>query len=550
MPEKLIIDPKTVSAHEALLTQILSEAAPTYNLSRGSVINKMIVHPAAVMSAELTGKINAVMAGMSVDSFKNFHDPEAIPRERIDAFIANYQAERRGGTRARGVLVVLLSKAVPVFIPPDMRFKSAGGDVFLSDGHFAAVVDRNLVRSRRERPIYQVDDDTFVFTVPVVAVRAGVEGMVSAGTIFTSDHEILYGKGIYAESDFVGGRDPESNSSVLNRIDEIIAPNAPANRRSYSKLIKDAFHNVTDVSVIGAGDTEMTRDQHNIFGMSTYGKVDVYVRPAPFPSLQKVTIEARRLNSGDNVFRIDIPAALIPGLYAVESVLPLGTVPPAEDLSSGIWDGSLEVTSVSRLFDPGAVGGTSPFFGSSEEAAYSAYQTVSVDFIDPYNNQTDKQDYDVYVRYMPGIRDIQSFIGGRDISDPGSDVVVKAFVPCFVAADVKIRHRPGYIDTHDPELVRRLQHAVAGAVNDLPASVPRLNVARVVDAVHRIVGDSAFVEMPLFLRGRVLAPTGAEISVRDSDSLGIPTDRHHGVSRVITAFYMYPDAVGIYYEEM
>jgi len=324
-----------------------------------------------------------------------------------------------------------------------------------------------------------------------------------------------------------------------------LLPAAPAKRLSYKVFLEKAFPVLRDISVVGAGHGAMRRDRHNIFNTSTYGKVDIYARTAEYPALTKVTRTATRDITDSSLLRLSFTASPtdFPALYFIERILPSG---------SEEWTGTLEKVSETKSFDQTAVPDSSPYIATAEEAVYSAYQTVVVSFKDPAARLKENSEltYDVYVRWMPYIFEMQQYAGGSNFLPPGCDVLVKAPIPCMVGMDIKIVYKDGHLDPEDSTTLAAFKNAAVTAVNSTTFAEPRLHVSKIIDAIHDVLDGDGYVDTPLTMRGVIYAPDGSNIVVSSDESLIIPTNDEMMVSRDTVAFYMLPGDISITFEVM
>jgi hypothetical protein len=122
---------------------------------------------------------------------------------------------------------------------------------------------------------------------------------------------------------------------------------------------------------------------------------------------------------------------------------------------------------------------------------------------------------------MPLIAELQDFIGGRDVRDPGGDVLVKAAVPCFLSINFDIEQAAG--ETAPDLTVIRNQIAATVNARDFPG---QLHSSIIADIVHNYLTKRQALG-PIDLHGRIRQPDGSIVYVRDKTILEIARKAQH-----------------------
>jgi hypothetical protein len=224
-----------------------------------------------------------------------------------------------------------------------------------------------------------------------------------------------------------------------------------------------------------------------------------------------------------------------PGFYEVDRI----ALPNANP-----GDGGYEITMDLRGVDP-TDDQFLPDIASTEEGAYTRYQTSVVRFLDTDTPTTElvvntsTQTYEVALLGMPLIAELQDFVGGRRIRNPAADTLVKAAVPCFLTLTFDIRRESG--DTA-PDLAA-IANDLADAVNHL-GFTGQLHASLLANVVHgHLSGKQACGQMELF--GRIRRPDGSTGYIRDHSVLTIPDDPTRMVTGRTVAFILDPANVSI-----
>jgi hypothetical protein len=365
-----------------------------------------------------------------------------------------------------------------------------------------------------------------------------VAGDVKRGTRFVPTPRLAAFVDAYAESDFTQGVSQESTPELLARMELGIAAKAVSDRVSTVSLLQQNFPALQDVSLIGFGDAEMFRDRSNLFGESTGGKTDVYIRTRSTPLVTHVVKSAVLVSKSQRLWQLNFTRDEFPGMYRVESVLP----------ENSLAVGSFEVVSDTRSLDTSDIPGEFiPRVVSAAGGNYTRYQTAAITFRDTLTDTSEllegisRQDYDVAVSAMPELAEIQTFVASRERRAPGTDYAVRAAIPCFVSCGLVVYYRREY-GAPDVEAIR---DRVTDTVNALKFSEPRLSVSLIVNTVHSIIGQNGYVDLPVDLRGVLRLPGGSTLAVSDTDALVIPEYPELGVSRRTVAFFLSREQVSI-----
>lgn len=506
------IDLDKLAESETFIVQALLEQFPYLDLNQ-KVLRQVLVRPEAMLRT--LGKENTDRVRASFSLPEMMADPAAADDDTIENILGNVMLTRRQGTKSSGQIVIVVSVNVTTPLSGNVIFTSNGQAFKVTQPYIGVTEAANIV-SARDRLMTERDDGTYGFVVDVEAMVMGGAGKIKQGATFDAAPPIANMVKAYAETDFNEGTDTESNQQLLARYAEGIAARSTADRVSIEAIIRDSFSQVGDVSIIGAGDPEMLRDGHNLMGIKTGGRVDVYVRSTTLPSLLKLTETATLVDADAQTWQISLDKDAAPGFYRIEKIVKkdadiLGGYEIVEDARG------VDITSPDFEYVP--------LISDAAEGVYSAYQTAVIKFTDPDTpiatlvEGEATQEYDLYVRVMPNIRPIQDFVGSRTRQSPNADYLVRAPMPCFVSIGIKVQYQSG---TTIPSAVA-IQQEIARVVNATTFSVPRLSASIIIDRVHNLLGDFAFVDLPIDMRGTIRTQEGDEVYLRDTDALEITT---------------------------
>lgn len=512
----------------------ITEQNPKIDLAVGVLHNLLGYYHAVLATAQQQNVID-YLNGRSLAVIQA--DPALADPSLVDDVLSNFRVTRKAGDFARGEVAVVKDNDLTTTYAVGAEF-TAAGRLYVTEKVYTAKAEAELINSDADRLITERSDGNFVFTVPVIAAEAGEAGRVPKDTVVVPDAVPTGFVAAYAAGDFTDGRDAETNDALLMRLQQGVAAKAPSNRVNMNAMLREieAFSRVSATSIVGYGDPEMLRDMHWVFPVHGGGRCDWYVRtdePLTRAVLTKTAtlVEKRGVNG---VWQFSLGRDDAPGFYEVAKV----RLPGDEAFAGGF-----EVVSDVRGFDLSG-DGFRPDVLTAAEAAYTRFQTATVQILDSVTDVTDmtvgdRQDYEFDARGLPLVAEIQDTMSGRDVRAYGSDVLVKAPVPCFVQISFTVHKKAS---EPDPD-VAGIKAAVAALVNQTPFT-GRLYAGRVHDVVHAYLKNETSVGA-IDMFGRLRYPDGSTKYVRDGDVLTIPDEPADMVSPKTVQFFSSPEDVGV-----
>jgi len=535
LPDLRTLDPDAVDQVQGETAQRLQEAYPQADQKRG-VLGDTVLHLHAVL---MTAVGTLLAQKERSDSLLGIADqPTAADPTLVDKVLSNYRVQRGAGVRASGQMTIVVSRLIPTTVPAGAVF-TANGIAFQTPAAYAARESPAQVAATTDRVLRPIGDGLYAYTVPVVAVAAGTAGLLRRGANLVPAQRIPNFVRAYAEGDFAGGFDAESNADLMRRLQQGIAAPAWSNRATIDAMIhaQPDFARVLQTSIIGFGDPEMHRDQHTVLPISTGGRCDLYARTQSVPAsvlLTKTCTLIEKTAEG-GLWSVSIHRDDAPGFYRVDRVGPPGS---PQDTAG------YEVVADIRDFDASGPGFV-PDVRTAVEAAYSRYQTATIRFLDTAGDvtglvvNTTTAPYDLVLSYMPQIADLQLFTGDRRVRNPAGDVLVKAPIPCDTTISFSIR-QPA---TAEPPDLVAIAEAVAAAVNNL-GFPGQLHASMVADIVSDMIPEGSYLSA-VDMAGRIRRPDGVLRRIRSSEVLLIPDEPEFLVSPRTTAFLLDPQDVGV-----
>lgn len=522
-----------VESVQAELAERLAERFPAVELGHG-VVHDVVLHLASVLVAAERRVVEKLRQSSSLAAVAA--DPTLADDDVVDGILANFRVERLAGAAARGLATIVLDGPVPTVIPAGAVFQSQAAS-FVAERAFAARLSDAGVSGPDDRALRPLGDGRYAFTIPLVAQDVGLVGMIRRGTPLTPSITVPRFSSAYAEVDFSGGAGRETNADLVARLRSGLASRAWAGRAAVDALARSRpeFSRILQTSIVGHGDAEMRRDRHPGLPIGLGGRVDVYARTAELPLAVSLTKQASLVSSTSDgsVWQFGIGRDESPGFYMVDWV---------GDEDTPRANAGLEVVQDTRQIDVTNLS-WAPELPRVEDAGFSRYQAAVIRVRDPRPAAAGvtTRPLVVVVRGLPLLAELQDFLGGRDVRNPGGDVLVRAPVPCFLSLSFDIATRGGVSTVAAPPIAE----AVAGHVNRL-GFPGRLLASQLIEVVHRQLPDGAAVDS-LDMFGRIWRPDGTVSYLRDplQQRLEIPDDPTHGVSPRTVAFLLDPADVAV-----
>ena len=518
----------------ALLTQLeaeITENNPKIDLKRG-VFHDTVMYYHALLEASIRENLDIYQSARSLQQIEA--DPTIADPDTVSDVLSNWGVTRNDGTKATGEVAIVVSTANSVTIASGAVFESEGLQ-FVTDNSYTSTTNASGAITPNDRVMTLLADGSYMFTIFVTAVDVGAQGKLNADALIVPDTAIPDYVTSYALSAFSDGTDAETNTDLVNKLQDGISAKSLSNRsnmRSLLRSLTSQFSSVTNQSIIGYGDTEMLRDQHSIFPLSFGGRVDWYIRGQETLNITGLTKEATLISVDSTTNRGTWQFTLlkddVPGFYEVRSVLLAGEAPVSKETFS--------ITSDTRGLDLTGTGFI-PDIDTQPEGAFTAYQTATIQFLDTDTDTTglatgSKQNYSVTVASTPHVKDLQDYMSGRDTRCFGSDALIKAPIPCFVQVSLTLNKSTG-----DPEPdVSSIKNSIAAVVNGT-GFIGRLDGSRILEAVSGYIQNSISLT-DLDILGRVFTPDYENKWIRSADSLVVPSDAGSMVTAKTVQFFV------------
>ncbi len=531
----LDLDPAEVEQFRLADTALLQEYNPTVDLKRGPT-QDLVVTPKAALDAATQELIDRVRRSSSLAAITA--DPTLADDNTVDNLLSNYGLIRQAAAAATGEVTIVLSALVPAVIPISVTFV-IGGRTYAPDRVYAGRTSSLAVTGSGDRLITAAGSN-YAFTITVVDRATGAAGNARAGAAAVPSTTPASFVRAYAAADFTGGRDAQTNAELLALLSSGLAAKTWSNRVTIEGMLRQQFPTLVAISIIGFGDPEMRRDQHQLWPGSCGGRADLFVRTAARWGIVSLTKTATLISKAGAVgtWQVTIGRDDAPSYYKVDRVLL-----PGQDATETGFAATVDTRAADLTPDAGHT--YFPDVTTALEAMYTRYQASSVRFVDTVTDATAltpsvaTASYNVLVRRLPDIAAIQDWLGDRTRQPPGGDVLVVAAVPCFTTVAFTLTVPTG--TTVDTAAVKA---AVAAAVNaggfagTLPASL-------ISATVHALFGTVAVALTAFALAGTVRRRDGTNVALSSSTILTVPDDPDNGVTSRTVVFFLEPADVTV-----
>jgi len=528
------LDPDEVNAALQETVQRLAEDNPQLEIRRG-VFAELLAYYHAVLDTQRRANIKDYLNGRSLLVIEN--DPTLADPTLVDDILSNFRLERKPGRFATGEVTVIVSDDVTITIAEGSVWE-ARGKRYVTPSVFVAKAEAAQVTTDSDRLFVPTVDGNYAFTITVNAEEEGSDFDVKKDTLVAPLVIPPNYLNSYAASDFTSGLAVETNQELLGRLQEGIAAKALSNRVNMAATLRtiDNFSRIVAMSIIGYGDAELARAQHSILPIALSGRCDWYIRTQEATTAVNLTASATLIEKYTDLtglWQVSIGKDVAPGFYEFIDVRPLDVDPALGGYSISEDIRGLDITGT----------GFKPDILTATEAAYSAFSTATLRFIDTTNHAAISvgatQDYQVTAVCLPLIADIQAHVSSRDVRPYGGDCLVKAPVPCFLSLSFVINKRAGQ---DDPD-VTSIKNAVSKCVNTL-GFTGTVYASQLQDVIHSYLRDGQTVSS-IDMHGRIRYPDGTISYLRDNELLQVPTDSENMVTPNTVQFYAAAESISI-----
>jgi len=458
----------------------------------------------------------------------------------LHAQIRQFIADRHGvsassATFASGeVRLTLSSASAPLVIASGTRF-FAGNIAFQTTQPW-------IIQSSSAsgvRPLRPTGDGTFVATVPVIAVVAGVSGNIVAQTAMsasTANERIISAA---AESNFVGGSDSNSLAWILQSIRSSTFSRTLGTRDQIIAWLQNnpLIGGVSQVGVVGFGDIELRRHIHPFLPLQRAGLADIYLAANYHPVRHTQTLQAVVLSTSPTDTRIHITVGrdVSPGFLEVVSITDNETGKPITVLTH---TRGLDLT---PTYDQQL-----PMLTEAYHGGFSAFQTAELVCSLPMTGLAAQSQRSVSVTFLKvaGLDIAQSVVSSRTVRSLAGDTLIRAAIPMFVSVRVSLETQ---FETLTPD-IQAMQTAVSEEIASRPMRA-QLTTSDIMRAVLPYLPDDVVATKVMF-DARLVLPSGEVRRLTDNSVLSTPIDPAAQLSPRTVAMYCSPSDVQFSYDRV
>lgn len=481
-----------VQERQQILLSYLQEKHPELDLSRGA-LNDILLYLHAVLSARTSKDISRYKAAQSLLSIEQ--DPSLAEDDIVDKVLSNFNVSRKPASRARGQLMLELEDDLNFLIPVHTEF-TFNGDIFVnSESHVVCTSDTT------DGDVLQpLSNGRYGFILDVQAQEPGDTTTIAQGTEF--DTELPDVVKCYAYADFIVGSEEEQNASLIARLASGMATPTWGNRYQIASLVRSNVESLTDISIVGFGDTEMTRDQTTMFPVSVGGKADIYVKTQVESRVVPVNASYIGTHGLNEVWQCNITPSMFPGCYRA---------------TSASIDGSVYSIAEQTVIDG--------VEGTSEQSLLIAIETD--DLVAGVRTIGTLQQFDITLIGQSDIKTINDLFKDRSLMPLTEDARVLTARPAWV--DVTLTLNKKGDNTAD------IAKAVTAYINSLGFD-SKLPISEILKVVHPILTASQTV-LEIGLSAEVWGADNHIYRCASSQTLEVPDDPLNGISNKTTVFY-------------
>lgn len=502
------------------LIAFIQEKYPNIDISRG-VFSSLVLELSAIFGAKFEQELNRWKASRSMKALEE--DPTLAEEEVVDHILSNYNVIRKAGAFASGSITLVFSKNISYIIPAGYSFLF-NGITFITTRSYSIYSTNTPLVDSESLTLTATRSGGYSCNIDVVAETEGSAGCVKKNTEFEIITPIASLLQAYATDDFTGGYDTETNAVMLNRFKSGLATPCWGNRYNIESLIRSETSHITDISVIGCGDIEMTRDQSTLFPVSLGGKTDIYIKTAPYSTTTTITLKANLQSIDGRVYTwaVIIPADALPGFWTINSIGNIkveGELQSEENLST----------------DESAV--------ATKDCFFTPYQSRIVTFTTPpvETELYQSMEFDISLYGCPYIDEIHSIVTKDTLKPVSSDVVVRAPIPCEVYTTIHLNAEAALSD----EQQLAIQQAISTYINNTGFSHTLL-VSEITPLIQAELTSSQRVT-GIQLDGIILSSGLMTKRISSNQYLQIPDLPSEGITPKITAYYTRPEMVAFNY---
>jgi hypothetical protein len=522
---------ESIAQTRARLEAFIADNFADADIAPGSVLSELLIKLSATLHNEIHNDIDAISQTQYVSSALD--SATDTYNDVINSIASNYNVSRNEGRKVTGRIKVTVSSSKTYFLEKGFTFQQPNLKFqYLTTTPYEVVFrDASVTLTDGQLRLVQ-EGSKFYFIVSVEAATVGQEAVggdknntqVTNLTRFALGGTSKLDGFVQAEAygNFSSGQDIETDRELITRFKEGLANKSVTSPKSLTSVLKINFPTLKNISVVGSNDPELVRNKANLFGISTFGMADVYIRTSD--SIETTTIAMTGTRVDSSTWQIVINKSTVPGFYRVVSVTP--TSPG----STGTY--VIKTTSYGYQADSTT---RNNFINVPSDARLTKYQTCTLTFeATNIAASTTTTTFNVLISYSPLVQDIQDYLISDQNRVACADYLVKAVIPCEVSLQLNLFRKFPL----DEVPVSSIKRDIFSYINNLTFGED-LVISKIIDICHNY--NIKRVDLPIEVSGTILIPGVSKdqsILITGEDSLSIPTVLDKGISKNTTAFFV------------
>ena len=471
------IEPTKTSfnAAEQVAIDAVTQTAPDLLTKTGSVIRELIIRPIAYLLSWASGNVDNSIKQYSVSYLKT---SQLTVNPIADLVASNYFVTRKEATSAKGIITLTLSTG---------SWTIAAGAGFSVAGVACATTAQCVIRTSTtglvdtDSILYikaiSLSDGNYMANIPVEAVTPGkIE--VPVGSEVVLNFSCPYFVAADLTSPLTGGSGTETDAELMVRAEYNTAAAGIGTYYGIKKKMTKAPVAVMGLSVIAGEDKPLFRGRYNSVNINPGGYVDCHVKTSNQAVTQMVT--APMTITGGTAYSIALDSTQCPGFIRVAAVYADGQ----------------NVQTYSTTY------GTDDALTNADGARLSVDQTATVTFTS--DADITGSTADVYLTYMAGLQDLQTYVDRDTEHFIGQDIKIKAAVPVNLRVSCTVQSN----DMLSEDDLAGISQAIVDYVNAMEVGTGVINFSDIRAAVL-VSYPNVDLRLPCVLTGDIMTKDGA-----------------------------------------
>jgi len=218
------------------------------SLSESSGFVNLLVNPLSIIMADTLNLAN------TLDSRLSLSNPELLSEDEMDLLADNFMVSRNPGEYASGNITLYFTLPTDFSLPLNSTFKTKNGKLYTTTASYS-ISSSSMLNNSEKYPYFSTG------LIPVKAANPGKEFNVPKNSITQSVSTLTPSPAFITNNlPIVGGGEKESNTALKTKIINSINNKSLASPESIKRVLVETYPTITNLEIVGPGDTEMSRD--------------------------------------------------------------------------------------------------------------------------------------------------------------------------------------------------------------------------------------------------------------------------------------------------